>query len=120
MSNMLSIWDDYAVDTLWLHSDYPTTAPRVARGTSATSSGKPASVEAAGGSVHVIYSDIRSGEIRSTYTGAPYAAPGTTPSSTTTSKAPRPWELPSQIMDNAAELGTDVYSLNTCILTVID
>ncbi|KAG8867665.1 hypothetical protein FRB97_003158, partial [Tulasnella sp. 331] len=76
------------VDMLWLDSDYPTTAsptaPGVARGTCATSSGVPATVEAAGASVHVIYSDIRFGDIGSTYTGAPYAPPGTTSSSTTT------------------------------------
>jgi len=85
---VLSIWDDYAVDMLWLDSDYPTTAsptaPGVARGTCATSSGAPATVEAAGGSVHVIYSDIRFGDIGSTYTGAPYAPPGQTSQSTTT------------------------------------
>ncbi|KAG6846682.1 Exoglucanase 1, partial [Blastosporella zonata] len=43
---VLSIWDDYAVDMLWLDSDYPTpanaSAPGVARGTCATTSGVPA------------------------------------------------------------------------------
>ncbi|KAG8869156.1 hypothetical protein FRB97_001563, partial [Tulasnella sp. 331] len=77
-----------SVDMLWLDGDYPTTAsataPGVARGTCATSSGKPATVKAAGGNVQVIYSDIRFGDIGSTYTGAPYAPPGTTSSSTTT------------------------------------
>ncbi|KAG8841503.1 Exoglucanase 1 [Tulasnella sp. 330] len=91
---VLSIWDDYAVDMLWLDSDYPTTAsataPGVARGTCATSSGKPATVEAAGGNVHVIYSDIRFGDIGSTYTGSPYVAPGgsTTGSTGPTSSKP--------------------------------
>ncbi|KAG8855408.1 Exoglucanase 1 [Tulasnella sp. 330] len=87
---VLSIWDDYAVDMLWLDSDYPTTAsptaPGVARGTCATSSGVPATVEAAGANVHVIYSNIKFGDIGSTYTGSAYVAPGGTSSSTTTAK----------------------------------
>ncbi|KAG9003403.1 Exoglucanase 1 [Tulasnella sp. JGI-2019a] len=87
---VLSIWDDYAVDMLWLDSDYPTTAsptaPGVARGTCSTSSGVPATVEAAGASVHVIYSNIKFGDISSTYTGSAYVAPGGTTSSTTTAK----------------------------------
>ncbi|KAG9027910.1 Exoglucanase 1 [Tulasnella sp. JGI-2019a] len=88
---VLSIWDDYAVDMLWLDSDYPTTAsptaPGVARGTCSTSSGVPATVEAAGANVKVIYSDIRFGDIGSTYTGSPYVAPGgSTTGSTTTAK----------------------------------
>ncbi|KAG8980251.1 Exoglucanase 1 [Tulasnella sp. JGI-2019a] len=87
---VLSIWDDYAVNMLWLDSDYPTTAsptaPGVARGSCATTSGKPADVEAAGGSVHVIYSDIRFGDIGSTYTGDAYVAPGGSTTGTTTAK----------------------------------
>ncbi|KAG8864400.1 hypothetical protein FRB97_005056, partial [Tulasnella sp. 331] len=78
------------VDMLWLDSDYPTTAsptaPGVARGTCATSSGVPATVEAAGANVHVIYSNIKFGDIGSTYTGSAYVAPGGTSSSTTTAK----------------------------------
>ena len=71
---VLSIWDDYAVDMLWLDSDYPTTAdptqPGVARGTCSTSSGKPADVEANGDSIKVVYSNIKVGTINSTFTGA--------------------------------------------------
>ncbi len=41
---VLSIWDDYAAEMLWLDSDYPTnlpaTSPGVARGTCATTSGQ--------------------------------------------------------------------------------
>ncbi|KAG9025122.1 Exoglucanase 1 [Tulasnella sp. JGI-2019a] len=81
---VLSIWDDYAVNMLWLDSDYPTTAsptaPGVARGSCATTSGKPADVEAAGSNVQVIYSNIKFGDIGSTYTGDPYVAPGGTAS----------------------------------------
>ncbi|KAG8983287.1 Exoglucanase 1 [Tulasnella sp. JGI-2019a] len=85
---VLSIWDDYAVNMLWLDSDYPTTAsptaPGVARGSCSTSSGAPAAVEAAGGNVKVIYSNIKFGDIGSTYTGSPYVAPGGSTSSTST------------------------------------
>ncbi|TFY80677.1 hypothetical protein EWM64_g3334 [Hericium alpestre] len=46
---VLSVWDDYAANMLWLDSDYPTdvpaTNPGVARGTCATTSGVPADVE---------------------------------------------------------------------------
>ncbi|KAG8997152.1 Exoglucanase 1 [Tulasnella sp. JGI-2019a] len=79
---VLSIWDDYAVNMLWLDSDYPTTAsptaPGVARGSCSTTSGKPADVEAAGASIQVVYSNIKFGDIGSTYTGDPYVAPGGT------------------------------------------
>jgi cellulose 1,4-beta-cellobiosidase len=77
---VLSIWDDYAVNMLWLDSDYPTTAdpsaPGVSRGSCSTTSGAPAQVEANGASIQVIYSNIKLGEIGSTYTGQPYAPPG--------------------------------------------
>ncbi|KAG6815808.1 hypothetical protein H0H93_008971, partial [Arthromyces matolae] len=70
---VLSLWDDYAVDMLWLDSDYPTTssasAPGVARGTCATTSGVPATVEANSPNASVTYSNIRFGDIGSTYTG---------------------------------------------------
>jgi cellulose 1,4-beta-cellobiosidase len=68
---VLSIWDDYAVDMLWLDSYYPPTAsqtaPGVKRGTCATTSGKPADVESASPNAQVIYSNIKLGSIGSTY-----------------------------------------------------
>ena len=71
---VLSIWDDYAVNMLWLDSDYPTTkdasSPGVARGTCSTSSGVPADVEANGGNIKVTYSNIKVGTLNSTFTGA--------------------------------------------------
>ena len=46
---VLSLWDDYAVNMLWLDSDYPTTSPAtqpgIARGNCSTTSGVPADVE---------------------------------------------------------------------------
>ncbi|KAG6835957.1 hypothetical protein H0H93_012860 [Arthromyces matolae] len=81
---VLSVWDDHDVNMLWLDSDYPTTssatAPGVARGTCSTSSGVPATVESQNASAKVTYSNIRFGDIGSTYSG-------TTSSSSTTSKA---------------------------------
>ncbi|VDC00014.1 unnamed protein product [Peniophora sp. CBMAI 1063] len=68
---VLSLWDDYAVNMLWLDSDYPTTEPAtqpgIARGNCSTSSGVPADVESQSGSAKVIYSDIRTGPIGSTF-----------------------------------------------------
>lgn len=69
---VLSIWDDYAVDMLWLDSvQYPTTspatAPGVARGTCATTSGNPATVNSQSPNSKVIYSNIKFGTFGSTY-----------------------------------------------------
>jgi cellulose 1,4-beta-cellobiosidase len=70
---VLSLWDDYAVDMLWLDSTYPpnkaTTAPGVARGTCATTSGVPADVESQQAAAQVVYSNIRFGPIGSTTPG---------------------------------------------------
>ncbi|KAG6823535.1 hypothetical protein H0H92_009880 [Tricholoma furcatifolium] len=66
---------------LWLDSDYPTNAsttkPGVARGTCATTSGVPATVESEYPNSSVTYSNIRFGDLNSTYTG------GTTTTTTT-------------------------------------
>ncbi|KAF9486146.1 cellobiohydrolase I [Pholiota conissans] len=70
---VLSVWDDHTANMLWLDSNYPTdkdaSAPGVARGTCATSSGVPADVEASVPNSQVIYSNIKFGDIGSTYTG---------------------------------------------------
>ncbi|KZP29331.1 glycoside hydrolase family 7 protein [Athelia psychrophila] len=81
---VLSVWDDYAVNMLWLDSDYPTTAdpstPGVARGTCATTSGVPAQVEVSAKSASVTYSNIKIGSIGSTYaSGTTQAAPPAKP-----------------------------------------
>ncbi|KAI0312803.1 cellobiohydrolaseI [Amylostereum chailletii] len=68
---VMSLWDDHAVNMLWLDSDYPLTksasAPGVARGTCATTSGKPTDVESQSASAKVTYSNIKYGPIGSTY-----------------------------------------------------
>ncbi|KAF8603422.1 cellobiohydrolase I-II [Ceratobasidium sp. AG-I] len=69
---VLSIWDDHAANMLWLDSNYPTdrpaTQPGVARGTCATTSGVPKDVEANSPNASVTYSNIKFGDIGSTYT----------------------------------------------------
>jgi cellulose 1,4-beta-cellobiosidase len=82
---VLSIWDDYAVNMLWLDSDYPTTAdptaPGVARGTCPTTSGVPSQVESQSPNSQVTYSNIKIGPIGST------APPPTGSGSTVSSKS---------------------------------
>lgn len=89
---VMSVWDDHAVNMLWLDSTYPTDAagkPGADRGTCATTSGVPADVESQAPNSNVIYSNIKVGPINSTFTGA--TSPGTgggssssSPSSSTT------------------------------------
>lgn len=68
---VMSLWDDYAVDMLWLDSTYPTNAsastPGAARGTCATTSGVPKQVEAASPNAYVTYSNIKFGPLNSTF-----------------------------------------------------
>ncbi|KAG6916028.1 Exoglucanase [Tephrocybe rancida] len=72
---VLSVWDDHNVNMLWLDSNYPTTAdpatPGVSRGTCATTSGAPSDVETNSPNASVTYSNIRFGDLGSTYTGSP-------------------------------------------------
>lgn len=88
---VLSIWDDYAANMLWLDSDYPLTksasTPGVARGTCATTSGVPADVEKNSPNAQVIYSNIKFGDIGSTYTGTTSSSAGSSSSSTKASSS---------------------------------
>ena len=67
----LSLWDDHAAYMLWLDSNYPTdkapSTPGVARGTCPISSGRPQDVEKNHPNASVTYSNIRFGELNSTY-----------------------------------------------------
>lgn len=67
---VMSLWDDYYANMLWLDSTYPvgSTLEGAARGTCATSSGVPASVEASATGANVIFSNIKFGPINSTFT----------------------------------------------------
>jgi len=89
---VLSVWDDYAVNMLWLDSDYPTTAnpasPGVARGTCPTSSGVPNIIETSEANASVTYSNIKFGDIGTTYTNTVSGGSTTAPSGSTTASAP--------------------------------
>jgi cellulose 1,4-beta-cellobiosidase len=95
---VLSVWDDHAVNMLWLDSTYPTDAdpsqPGIARGTCSTSSGAPTDVESNAANSQVIYSNIKFGDIGTTYTGgSSTTTPGggtTTPGGGTTTTPPPP------------------------------
>lgn len=69
---VMSVWDDHTANMLWLDSDYPTTkdasTPGVARGTCATTSGVPADVESSASGASVTYSNIKYGDLNSTFT----------------------------------------------------
>lgn len=68
---VMSLWDDHAVYMLWLDSNYPPgkspSTPGVARGTCSVSSGRPADVERQYPDASVTYSNIKYGELGSTY-----------------------------------------------------
>jgi cellulose 1,4-beta-cellobiosidase len=84
---VLSVWDDYAVNMLWLDSDYPTTssptAPGVARGSCPTNSGVPGTIETTDANASVTYSNIKFGDIGSTFTSTGTGSGTTTPPTTT-------------------------------------
>ncbi|KAF2073442.1 hypothetical protein CYY_005259 [Polysphondylium violaceum] len=69
---VLSLWDDYFAEMLWLDSSYPTNAdaskPGVARGGCSTTSGVPTDVESKYANAYVIYSNIKVGALNSTFT----------------------------------------------------
>jgi cellulose 1,4-beta-cellobiosidase len=87
----LSIWDDYTASMLWLDSDYPTnkdaSAPGVARGTCATTSGVPAQVEAQVPNSQVVFSNIKFGDIGSTFSGSSSPSPPSGGSSSSSSSS---------------------------------
>jgi len=68
---VMSLWDDYAANMLWLDSLYPTNAtatkPGIARGPCATTTGVPSEVEKDYPNSSVKYGNIRFGDIGSTY-----------------------------------------------------
>lgn len=66
---VMSLWDDHAAKMLWLDSTYPVdkTSFGGPRGTCPTTSGDPDTVEGQDAQAYVEYSNIRIGEIDSTY-----------------------------------------------------
>jgi cellulose 1,4-beta-cellobiosidase len=71
MALVLSLWDDEAVHMLWLDSNYPPTSPSsqpgVARGTCDPNGGDPATLRKQYPNSSVKYSNIKFGDIGSTY-----------------------------------------------------
>ncbi len=67
----LSLWDDHTANMLWLDSNFPAnespSTPGVARGTCPINSGRPNDVERHHPDAYVIYSNIKYGEINSTF-----------------------------------------------------
>ncbi|KAG8746927.1 Exoglucanase 1 [Ceratobasidium sp. 414] len=84
---VMSVWDDHAANMLWLDSNYPTTGsastPGIARGACATTSGVPSDVETNSPNASVTYSNIRFGDLNSTYTNTGTST-GTTSAPVTT------------------------------------
>ncbi|ROW08279.1 hypothetical protein VMCG_03179 [Cytospora schulzeri] len=67
---VMSLWDDHYSNMLWLDAKtYPTdsTVAGSARGTCETTSGAPSDIESSQGSASVIYSNIKFGDIGTTY-----------------------------------------------------
>jgi cellulose 1,4-beta-cellobiosidase len=83
---VMSVWDDHEVNMLWLDSTFPTdsTNPGAARGTCPTTSGKPTDVESQQANATVTYSNIKVGDLDSTYTGTVTSSSSTRSSSSTT------------------------------------
>jgi cellulose 1,4-beta-cellobiosidase len=79
---VMSIWDDHEANMLWLDSTYPTDKTTIGgpRGNCATTSGKPSDVESQHPNAGVKFSDVKFGELNSTYTPGPGPTPpGPTP-----------------------------------------
>ncbi|GAB7351726.1 hypothetical protein MBLNU459_g2313t1 [Dothideomycetes sp. NU459] len=71
---VMSIWDDYAAQMLWLDAPYPVNAstsdPGVVRGTCGADSGVPATVESDTPNASVTFSNIKFGDLNTTYTSS--------------------------------------------------
>jgi len=110
MTLVMSLWDDHDVDMLWLDSTYPNASvPGGKRGSCPTTSGKPTDVEASAASAYVTYSNIRYGELGSTYAGN---APGPSPSP----PAPGPPAPPSSSCKTEVwgQCGGEYWTGDTC------
>jgi len=110
----LSIWDDTAASMLWLDSDYPTnkdaSAPGVARGTCATTSGVPSQVESSVPNSQVVFSNIKFGDIGSTFSGSSSPNPPSGPSSSSSSVTTSPTQPASGTVSQWGQCGGTGYS----------
>lgn len=68
---VMSIWDDYAAEMRWLDAPYPagadTSKPGVVRGTCGADSGVPATVEANSPGASVVFSNLKVGGLKTTF-----------------------------------------------------
>jgi cellulose 1,4-beta-cellobiosidase len=68
---VMSLWDDHYSNMLWLDSSFPTDKPAdtpgVGRGECPTEGGKPTEVESKSAGASVTYSNIKFGDINSTF-----------------------------------------------------
>jgi len=80
----LSMWDDHDVGMIWLDATDPYPVPAgkkgAARGTCSQTSGNPKLVESKYPHSNVLYSNIKWGELDSTYSTSPSPAPTPSPS----------------------------------------
>ncbi|THV53785.1 hypothetical protein BGAL_0042g00310 [Botrytis galanthina] len=114
---VLSIWDDYNVNMLWLDSDYPTdkdaSTPGVSRGSCATTSGAPATVEAASGSAYVTFSSIKYGPIGSTFKAPADSSSSVTPVSSSIASSAIAQSSSSSISQVAAIVSSSVQAISS-------
>jgi len=71
---VMSLWDDKASNMLWLDSTFPvgSTEAGAVRGSCSVDSGRPDQVESQYPNSYVKYSNIRVGEIGSTYSASQF------------------------------------------------
>ncbi|KKY39577.1 putative glycoside hydrolase family 7 protein [Diaporthe ampelina] len=129
---VLSVWDDHAVNMLWLDSTFPVDkagSPGAARGSCSTSSGVPAEIEKSAPNSNVVYSNIKFGPIGSTFNAPPSSGnPGSSSSvssstsmvststrtSTTTSSSPTTSAPSTNCQAKYAQCGGQGWTGTTC------
>ncbi|KAJ7823413.1 cellulase [Mycena olivaceomarginata] len=113
----LSIWDDHTAGMYWLDSTYPTDAsaskPGVVRGPCSTTSGDPKTVESTEGSNQVIFSNIKFGDIGTTFSSTGTGTGTGTGGSSSTSTAP-PTNTGGACAAQFAQCGGQGFSGPTC------
>ncbi|CAE6428015.1 unnamed protein product [Rhizoctonia solani] len=111
---VLSIWDDHAANMLWLDSNYPTSGnpatPGIARGSCPTTSGVPDDLESNSPNASVTYSNIRFGDIGSTYSGGTTTTTTRPITSTSSSSAPVTTSPTTGTAPHYAQCGGQGYS----------
>ncbi|KAI8912048.1 family 7 glycoside hydrolase [Powellomyces hirtus] len=121
MTLVMSIWDDHDANMLWLDSSYPptkpVTAPGVTRGSCDPSSGKPADVEANFPNSSVKFSNIKWGEIGSTYAKGSTPQPPTAPTPPTPAPTTAPGNPGTNCAGRWAQCGGTGYTGPTCCVT---